>query len=523
MKQSLTIKTGQHLAMTPALRQGIELLNLPSQEIEAKIQETLDSNIMLEEDETSIDLNPPTAGDEEKVIDQADRITEGDIGSLPDQTASLSSETDRIEVINDDISDASDNEVVFEDWLPGGSGEGRERQFDLSSAPHDFSSSRENEARNRSLRQHLFEQLELVDRSLEHKAISMVIIDALSEDGFLNVSLDEILAAFTREDDFKSLEPQQFEALTISDIEHVLKDIVQNFEPNGVGARSVKECLILQLSALEDSVPQKDKALICCEQFLDLFNKKDFSRLQLRLEISDDDFSVLVDLVRSLNPRPGASYVDHNAQYIVPDVYVLNINGAWHVESNTSLCPALRINAYYESLISRGQTDADNKTMQKHLTEAKFFLKSLRQRNDTVLSVARAIVARQIDFFEEGESAMKPMVLQDIADEVGRNPSTISRATSGKYMDTPRGTLELKYFFDSHVRTETGEMISSVAIRNYIQKIIADEKQTSPHSDQKISNLLAEQGFKVARRTVTKYRESLSIPSSSQRKQSLSL
>ena len=220
-----------------------------------------------------------------------------------------------------------------------------------------------------------------------------------------------------------------------------------------------------------------------------------------------------------MNPRPGAAYADHNIQYVVPDVYVFKANGVWQVESNTSLCPALRINALYESMAQTTKTESEKKTLQKHLSDAKFFINSLRLRNDTIYRVAKAIVSRQIDFFEEGESKMKPMILRDIADEVGREQSNVSRATSGKYMDTPRGIFEFKYFFNSHVSSAAGEDVSSLAIQNYIGKIIAEENDIRPYSDQKISNLLAEKGFKVARRTVTKYRELLSIPSSSQRKQ----
>ncbi len=520
MKQSLTIKTGQQLAMTPALRQAIELLNLPSQQIEAKIQETLDSNIMLEEDESSTETEVSlTEVDEEKI--DLDEDASGLVGEADDEEFVTGLEADRGASITDDILGSSENEVLFEDWLPGSLDRDRARQFEVSSGSSDFHSNRENGAEFSSLRQYLLDQLELVSASDEQKAISMVIIDALNEDGFLLVSLEEILVALKLGEHIASRDMKASECLTVTDIESNLKEIVQNFEPTGVGARSVQECLVLQLSTLDDATPLKNESLLCCDQFLDLFSKKDFGRLKNKLGLEEEDFALLVDLIRSLNPRPGAAYANHNAQYIIPDVYVVKMREGWQVESNSSLCPALRINSYYESLITKTQNDAESKTMQKHLAEAKSFMKSLRQRNETVLDVARAIVARQVDFFETGESAMKPMVLQDIADAVGRNASTISRATSGKYMDTPRGTFELKYFFDSHIRTEGGGTVSSVAIRNLIQKIIADENETTPHSDQKISNLLRELGFKVARRTVTKYREHLSIPPSSQRKHSV--
>ena len=309
------------------------------------------------------------------------------------------------------------------------------------------------------------------------------------------------------------------ETVNISDVEEVLTNVIQNFDPTGVGARSVQECLILQLLGMKNSDEPIENALICCRDFFDLLGENKFARLQGNLEICDDEFTRLLSLIRSLNPRPGAAYADHNIQYVVPDVYVFKANGVWQVESNTSLCPALRINALYESMAQTTKTESEKKTLQKHLSEAKFFINSLRLRNDTIYRVAKAIVSRQIDFFEEGESKMKPMILRDIAEEVGRDQSNVSRATSGKYMDTPRGIFEFKYFFNSHVSSAAGEDVSSLAIQNYIGKIIAEENDIRPYSDQKISNLLAEKGFKVARRTVTKYRELLSIPSSSQRKQ----
>ena len=520
MKQSLTIKTGQQLAMTPALRQGIELLNLPSQQIEAKIQEILDSNIMLEEDESTTETEVLLSEVAEEIVDLEEDASSL-IGETDDEEFVMGHEVDRGASITDDILGASENEVLFEDWLPGSLDGDRARQFEISSGSSELLLNRENGAEFSSLRQYLLDQLKLVNASDEQKAISMVIIDALNEDGFLLVSLEEILMALKWGEQVVSSDLQTSKRLTIADIESNLKEIVQNFEPTGVGARSVRECLVLQLSNLEDATPLKKESLLCCDKFLDLFGKKDFGQLKNKLRLEEEDFALLIDLIRSLNPRPGAAYANHNAQYIIPDVYVVKMHEGWQVESNSSLCPALRINSYYESLIGKSRNEVDSKTMLKHLTEAKSFMKSLRQRNETVLDVARAIVARQVDFFETGESAMKPMVLQDIADAVGRNASTISRATSGKYMNTPRGTFELKYFFDSHVRTEEGGTVSSVAIRDHIQKIIADENETTPHSDQKISNLLGELGFTVARRTVTKYRELLSIPPSSQRKQSV--
>lgn len=515
MKQSLTIKTGQQLAMTPALRQGIELLNLPSQEIEAKIQETLDSNIMLEEETLNDDASFEIEHENDVVYEEEGLV--GDSVDLDASPMASPQEVERSAMIADDVPDSSDEEVYKEDWLHGSLEMGRDKQFDGSSENLGPSPVRENDAQNSTLRQHLLEQLSLVNLPHEYKIISIALIDSLNEDGFLYSSPEEIVETLLSGN--KNSSQPKLENVNITDIEHVLTNIIHNFDPTGVGARSVQECLILQLSGLEASNEIREKALLCCREYFDLLGESKFDKLQENLEICDDQFTALLNLIRSLNPRPGAAYADHNIQYIVPDVYVFKVNGVWQVESNTSLCPALRINAQYERMAQKTKTESEKKTLQKHLSDAKSFINSLRLRNDTIFRVAKAIVSRQIDFFEEGESQMKPMILRDIAEVVGRDQSNVSRATSGKYMDTPRGIFEFKYFFNSHVRSAAGEDVSSLAIQNYIQKIVAEENDIRPYSDQKISNLLAEKGFTVARRTVTKYRELLSIPSSSQRKQ----
>jgi len=515
MKQSLTIKTGQQLTMTPALRQGIELLNLPSQEIEAKIQETLDSNIMLEEEALMDDAFSETEYDGSSIHEE--EILVSNSGALDDLPTASPQEVERSAMIADDVPDSSDGEAYQEDWLHVSHEISRDRQFDGPSEPQGSSVVRENDAQNSSLRQHLLEQLSLVNLSHKYKIIAIALIDSLNEDGFLYSSLEEIVETLQSRDETSS--QPELKNVNSSDVEDVLTNIIQNFDPTGVGARNVQECLMLQLLGLENSNELREKSLTCCRDFFDLLVGKNFGKLQDALEICDDEFMQLLNLIRSLNPRPGAAYADHNIQYIVPDVYVFKANGLWQVESNTSLCPALRINALYESMAQKTKTESEKKTLQKHLSDAKFFINSLRLRNDTIFRVAKAIVSRQIEFFEEGESQMKPMILRDIAEEVGRDQSNVSRATSGKYMDTPRGILEFKYFFNSHVSSAAGEDVSSLAIQNFIEKIVAEENDIRPYSDQKISNLLAEKGFVVARRTVTKYRELLSIPSSSQRKQ----
>ncbi|MFW9605964.1 MAG: RNA polymerase factor sigma-54, partial [Pseudomonas sp.] len=293
---------------------------------------------------------------------------------------------------------------------------------------------------------------------------------------------------------------------------------VQQFEPAGIGARSLSECLLLQLAHLPASTPWLAEAKHIASEFLDLLGGHDYAQLMRRLRLQEDELRQTIALIQRLHPRPGSQIETSEAEYIIPDVIVRKDHGRWRVELNTDAVPRLRVNTQYSNLVRRADNSADNTFMRTQLQEARWFIKSLMSRNETLMKVATEIVTQQRDFFEHGEEAMKPLVLHDIAEVVGMHESTISRVTTQKYMHTPRGVFELKYFFSSHVSTAEGGECSSTAIRAILKKLIAAENAKKPLSDSKIAALLEAQGIQVARRTVAKYRESLGIPPSSERK-----
>jgi RNA polymerase sigma-54 factor len=293
---------------------------------------------------------------------------------------------------------------------------------------------------------------------------------------------------------------------------------IQAFDPPGVGARNPQECLLIQLHQLPDSTPQLAQAIKLCHDHFSLLAGQDQNQIKRRLKIDDEELVQIMQLIRSLNPRPGTMIAQSEPEYVIPDVFVSKRHGRWVVELNAETTPKLRVNNDYASLIRRADQSDDNTFLKNHLQEARWFIKSLQSRNETILRVASKIVEYQRGFFEHGEEAMKPLVLRDIAEALEMHESTISRVTTQKYMHTPRGTLEFKYFFSSHVSTSAGGECSSTAIRALIKKLIAAEKPNKPLSDNKIATLLSEQGIEVARRTVAKYRESMGIPPSNERK-----
>jgi RNA polymerase sigma-54 factor len=303
----------------------------------------------------------------------------------------------------------------------------------------------------------------------------------------------------------------------VDEVVAVLKRI-QQFDPTGVGARDLAECLLLQLNQLAPDTPRLAQARVLVTEHLDVLAARDFAALKRKLKLSEAELTEVVQLIQSLNPRPGSSVSSESPEYVVPDVLVARKNGRWHVELNAEATPRLRINDTYASLVKRADNSSDNTFLRDNLQEARWFLKSLQSRNETLLKVATKIVEHQRGFLEYGEEAMKPLVLHDIAEAVDMHESTISRVTNRKYMHTPRGIFELKYFFSSHVSTSSGGEVSSTAIRALIKKLTAEENPRKPLSDNKIAAILAQQNINVARRTVAKYRESLSIPPSNERK-----
>jgi RNA polymerase sigma-54 factor len=341
------------------------------------------------------------------------------------------------------------------------------------------------------------------------RAIATAIIDSIDESGYLTVSLDEILEAVNSEDTEEPIE--------MDEIECVLKRI-QMFDPIGSGSRTPQECLMVQLRQFSEDTPWLHEAKQLIEDYSDLLSSKDYRTLMRKSRLKEDQLREAMRLLQTLNPRPGSALITKEPEYVIPDVSVTKKNGRWVVELNPDSLPKLSVNQQYAAMSRRAKNSSDSQFIRSHMQEAKWFIKSLESRNDTLMKVANCIVQQQMGFFEHGPEMMKPMVLNDVAEMVDMHESTISRVTTQKYMHTPRGIFELKYFFSSHVATESGGECSSTAIRALIKKLVAAETPSKPLSDSKIAQLLAEQGIKVARRTIAKYRESLSIPPSNQRK-----
>ena len=336
----------------------------------------------------------------------------------------------------------------------------------------------------------------------------MTIIDAIEPSGLLSLSIVEIHSGLA----------EQFENLELDEVEAVLHRI-QQFDPPGIGGQDLSECLLIQLNQLTSCTPALTIAKTIVKKYISLLGSKDYKTILRKLRISEDELRQAIQLIQSMNPRPGDDIGSDETEYVVPDVFVNKKDEYWRVELNPDIAPKLRINTDYASLVKRADSSTDNTYLKNNLQEARWFLKSLQSRNETLLKVASAIVEKQKGFLELGEEAMKPLVLHDIAESVEMHESTISRVTTNKYMHTPQGIFELKYFFSSHVSTDGGGECSSTAIRAIVKKLIAAENTKKPLSDSKITALLAEQGIKVARRTIAKYREAMNIPPSNERKQ----
>jgi RNA polymerase sigma-54 factor len=492
MKQSIQLRLGQHLTMTPQLQQAIRLLQLSTLELQLEVQAVLDSNLMLE---------PDDGGEISSTVSEPVREASAKKDDDPPSTADNSDAevTSAAETIPDDL-------PVDTNW---------EDTYDMGvtsySAPADNDSRdffETHSAEGQSLQDHLSWQLELSSFSDEDRVIAEAIVDSINDDGYLSVSLEDILECL-------DLEPDQ--EIGVAEIQAVLRRI-QHFDPVGVGARDPGECLLIQLNALDPCTPWRDQALSLIDEHVTLLGNRDYNQIMRRMKLSEAELQEVLNLVQSLNPRPGSQITSTRTQYVVPDVFVFKNNGKWQVDLNSDAAPRLRINSHYAGMVRRADNSDDNTYLRNHLQEARWFLKSLQSRHETLLKVARCIVERQRNFFEYGDEAMKPLVLRDVADTVEMHESTISRVTTQKYMHTPRGIFEFKYFFSSHVGTADGGECSATAIRAIIKKLVAAEKPNKPLSDSKIASLLADQGITVARRTIAKYREALAIPPSNERK-----
>lgn len=492
MKQSIQLRLGQHLTMTPQLQQAIRLLQLSTLELQMEVQGILDSNLMLERDEgdNPAEIAETVAGNgaEQNAAETANNTEAAE----PDTSGS-----------SDTIPDELPVDTLWEDTYDMGM---TSYSAPADSDNRDFLDIRNNEGE--SLQEYLRWQLDLSPVSAVDRSIALAIIDAINDDGYLEASLEELLESL-------GLDPEL--EVGIDEIQAVLRRI-QHFDPVGVGARDPAECLLLQLQQMDPETPWLAQARQLVEEHVTLLGNRDYNQIMRRMKLSEQELQAVLKLVQSLNPRPGSQITNSTPQYIVPDVFVVKRKGKWLVELNLEATPRLRINSHYASLVRRADNSEDNNYLRNHLQEARWFLKSLQSRHETLLKVARCIVERQRNFFEYGEEAMKPLVLRDIAEAVEMHESTISRVTTQKYMHTPRGIFEFKYFFSSHVGTADGGECSATAIRAIIKKLVAAENPCKPLSDSKIATLLCDQGIQVARRTIAKYREAMAIPPSNERK-----
>ena len=475
MKQGLQLRLSQQLAMTPQLQQAIRLLQLSTLELQQELQQALESNPLLEQIDTHEEIDTRETQDSE-TLDTADALEQKE---MPEELP-LDASWDTIYTAGTPSGTSGD---YIDDELPVYQGE-----------------------TTQTLQDYLMWQVELTPFSDPDRAIATSIVDAVDETGYLTVPLEDILESMGDEE------------IDIDEVEAVLKRI-QRFDPVGVAAKDLRDCLLIQLSQFDKTTPWLEEARLIISDHLDLLANHDFRTLMRVTRLKEDVLKEAVNLIQSLDPRPGQSIQTGEPEYVIPDVLVRKHNGHWTVELNSDSIPRLQINQHYASMCNNARNDGDSQFIRSNLQDAKWLIKSLESRNDTLLRVSRCIVEQQQAFFEQGEEYMKPMVLADIAQAVEMHESTISRVTTQKYLHSPRGIFELKYFFSSHVNTEGGGEASSTAIRALVKKLIAAENPAKPLSDSKLTSLLSEQGIMVARRTVAKYRESLSIPPSNQRKQ----
>ncbi len=484
MKQALGLKLSQGLSLTPALQQAIKLLQMSTLDLQQEIQDALEGNLMLERDDAESEVDPVSTSDEREERPVSENRETAEVGE------------------SEQIPDELPNDFEWDDVYTGSSTGDREadqalydyRQANIHSGP--------------DLKSHLQEQVALEELS-DAQALAMdYLIDALDERGFLS-------------DPDNSVEEIAARCSITEDEMDVLLARLQACDPSGVGARSLNECLLIQLAGLPES-PSRALARCLVRDHLDtLAQPNPYARLRHVLpgpEVSKDAFEQALSLLRGLTLDPGAGFIPHEQQYVAPDVYVRKVEGNWQASINPDISPKLRINGSYQDLVKRADNSPDQKLLKQHLQEARYFLHSLKSRNETLLKVAQEIVDRQRGFLEYGPEAMRPLVLRDIAGKLGIHESTVSRATAHKYMHTPRGLYELKYFFSSAVSTAEGGSCSATAIQAMIRRLVNEENPAKPLSDNRLTQILKDEGIQVARRTVAKYREGMNIPPSHERK-----
>ena len=479
MKLSVGLKVANSLSLTPQLQQAIRLLQLSSLELEQEIQIQLDSNPLLEKiEEDSITESLATL--ESKESD--DLTTELNANHLPDDLP--------VDTEWDDVYTHQSTAL----------------------ATPEFEEREDNRQVQLSLKEHILEQVNLLHFSKIDQLIAYCIVDALDDKGFLDAEIEEIILAAQQLLNEMDIE----EEIEEDEVLVVLKHI-QRLDPLGIGSRNLAECLKVQLEFLPKDVEYLSEAKSLLQHY-ELLIANDLNKLLKQTGLTRDQLKFAIDLLKTLKPYPGMDFDKQESDYQIPDVVVSKKDLHWQVQLNPDVLPKLRINSFYSSMIRRADQSEDNLYLRNQMLEAKNFIKSIDERHKTLLKVASCIVEHQKAFLEIGPEAMKPLVLRDVAEEVELHESTVSRVTTNKYMLTPRGLFELKYFFSSHVGTTAGGEASSTAIRAMIKKLVANENPRKPLSDNVIATLLKDEGIEVARRTVAKYRESLHIPSSSERK-----
>ena len=480
--------------MTPQLQQAIKLLQLSTLELSQEITEQLYSNPLLEEITEDQDAeNQLKKTNDEKTLTETSNLTAEELEEPSKNTEPLSQETDQ----NDWDSDFDNYSVQTQDIARINNNDGNIRGEINLEQVHQVT---------QSLKDHLLWQLNLTNLNARDLSIAEMLTYSLDDNGLLTQNLSEI---------FEELDENNNEYE--SEILTVLTRL-QQFDPPGVYARDLKECLLIQLNQLSQDTPFLKQAKILVLQFLEDIGKLNTDKLLKKTQLSLDELRGAISLVRSMNPYPGEFLQENDTEYITPDAYVIKTSDKWRAIINDDHNPRLRINETYKNLIRQSDNSKENQYLKDSLTEAKWFIKSLEIRNETLLKVVNCIIELQEDFFEHGPVSMKPMILSDISEKLDLHESTISRVTTSKYLATPRGIYELKYFFSSHVATATGGECSSTAVSAILKELINAEVPHKPLSDNKLTELLKEQGINIARRTVAKYREGLGIPSSSDRK-----
>jgi len=483
MKHSLQLKLSQHLTLTPQLQQSIRLLQLSTVELNQELERYLAENPLLERAELAANEESPAPPPNGQAEEQREQTAAENADDRRDEQPSLSEERS-----------------AFADEPSQNAGSSTRREDDDRDDFTQFA------AAEPTLQEHLAQQISLTGLTPRDKLITEFVVGHLDEDGYLKQDLEEL-----RESAIAAMSDVEIEELQIA-LRHL-----QHMEPTGVGARDIAECLELQLRAMPEGTPHRDTAITLVTRHLDVLAARDFNKLKRLLGVDEDELRDVRALVLTLDPKPGRAFGAGDVRYVIPDVVVRKSGGRWIAALNRDAMPRLRVNKMYADMLHASR-DNGGKHLSGQLQEARWLIKNVQQRFDTILRVTQSIVDRQKNFFEHGEVAMRPLVLREIAEAVGLHESTISRVTTQKYMLTPRGIFELKYFFGSHVSTDTGGACSATAIRALIKQLVAAEDGRKPLSDHRISDVLAQQGIQVARRTVAKYREAMHIQPANLRK-----